>query len=347
MKKIFVFIVAVVFTGFIFGQAPQKMSYQAVVRDAGNVLVANRAVGMRISILKGSPGGIEVYTETQIPVTNTNGLVSIEIGGAIGFDAILWSDDAYFIKTETDPTGGTSYTITGISQLLSVPYALHAKTAENGFSGSYPDLTNKPVLFDGNYNTLTNKPVLSSVSASGSFNDLTDKPVLFDGQYSSLTGLPVLFDGKYISLTGLPVLFDGQYSSLSGLPVLFDGNYSSLTNKPVLSTVSSSGSYNDLTDKPVLFSGSWTSLTDKPGTVAGYGITDAMTTDHAAYGITATNILNWNSAFGWGDHNTAGYLKSYVETDPKVGVNTEGYSPKWDGSAMITGSVFQDGSGKV
>ena len=347
MKKIFTLVAAVVITGLIFGQVPQKMSYQAVVRDAGNVLVMSHNIGMRISILRGSPGGVVVYTETQTPVTNANGLVSIEIGGDIGFDAINWSNDAYFIKTETDPTGGTSYTITGISQLLSVPYALHAKTAENGFSGSYPDLTNKPVLFDGQYNSLTglpvlfdgnfnsliNKPVLSSVSSSGSYIDLIDKPLLFDGQYSSLTGRPALFDG--------------QYSSLTGLPVLFDGNYSSLTNKPVLSTVSSSGSYNDLTDKPLLFNGSWTSLTDKPVTVSGYGITDAMTTVHAANGITATNILNWNSAFNWGDHSAAGYLKSYVETDPKVGVNAEGYSPKWDGSAMVTGSMFQDGSGKV
>jgi hypothetical protein len=84
---------------------------------------------MRISILQSSSSGTVVYTETQTPTTNANGLVSIEIGGGAGFDAINWANYTFFIKTETDPTGGTTYTITGTSQILSVPYALHAKTA--------------------------------------------------------------------------------------------------------------------------------------------------------------------------------------------------------------------------
>jgi hypothetical protein len=111
-------------------QTPQKMSYQAVIRNSSNQLIASQAVGMKISILQGSATGTLVYTETQTPSTNANGLVSIEIGGSAGFSAINWSSDLYFIKTETDPAGGTNYTITGTSQLLSVPYALHAKTAE-------------------------------------------------------------------------------------------------------------------------------------------------------------------------------------------------------------------------
>ena len=35
--------------------------------------------------------------------------------------------------------------------------------------------------------------------------------------------------------------------------------------------------------------------------------------------ITTTNISNWNTAYGWGNHATAGYLTSYTETDPTVG----------------------------
>jgi len=117
----------------LFAQAPQKMSYQAVIRNASNTLVANQAVGMRVSILQGSPGGSSVYQETQSPVSNINGLVSIEIGsGTIvsgTFSAIDWSAGPYFVKTETDPAGGTNYTISGTTQLLSVPYALHANSA--------------------------------------------------------------------------------------------------------------------------------------------------------------------------------------------------------------------------
>lgn len=129
MKILFTLLIALAFTVSAFSQVPEKMSYQAVIRDASNALVTNHSVGMRISILQGSINGTVVYTEIQTTTTNANGLVSIEIGGGTGFDDINWGSGSYFIKTETDPTGGTNYTITGVSQILSVPYALYAKTA--------------------------------------------------------------------------------------------------------------------------------------------------------------------------------------------------------------------------
>jgi len=106
------------------GQVPQKMSYQAVVRNSSDALVTNTQVGMQISILQGSETGTLVYTEIQTPTTNANGLVSIKFGGGAGFDAIDWSSGPYFIVVKIDPEGGENYTITGASQLLSVPYAL-------------------------------------------------------------------------------------------------------------------------------------------------------------------------------------------------------------------------------
>jgi len=137
MKKLFTIMAAVLLTVSVFAQSPDKMSYQAVIRDASDVLITNTQVGMQISILQGSASGTAVYVETQDLTSNTNGLVSIEIGGITAtvvsgdFTTIDWANGPYFIKTETDPTGGTSYTITGTSQLLSIPYALHAKTAES------------------------------------------------------------------------------------------------------------------------------------------------------------------------------------------------------------------------
>ena len=115
------------------------MSYQAVIRNASNALVTSHAVGMQISILQGSSTGTPVYVETQTPATNANGLVTIEIGSGTPvtgtFASINWSNGPYFIKTETDPAGGTTYSITGTSQLLSVPYALFAKTAGSHYIG--------------------------------------------------------------------------------------------------------------------------------------------------------------------------------------------------------------------
>jgi len=134
MKKISTILVTAFLTVSVFAQAPEKMSYQAVIRNSSDVLVTNTQIGMQISILQGSASGPAVYIETQSLTTNTNGLVSVEIGtGTIvsgNFATIDWTNGPYFIKTETDLAGGINYTITGTSQLLSVPYAFHAKTAE-------------------------------------------------------------------------------------------------------------------------------------------------------------------------------------------------------------------------
>ena len=135
MKRVFVFLLITILALNIFAQSPERMSYQAVIRNSDNELIVEQAIGMRISILQGSSNGNAIYVETQVPITNTNGLISIEIGAGtidIGdFSTINWANGPYFIKTEVDPTGEVNYTIVGICQLLSVPYALHAKTAES------------------------------------------------------------------------------------------------------------------------------------------------------------------------------------------------------------------------
>ena len=139
IKRSFTIAAALIMTVSLWAQSPEKMSYQAVVRDANNALVGTQTVGMQISILQGGSTGTAVYIETQTPNTNINGLVSIEIGsGTIvsgDFTTIDWANDTYFIKTETDPTGGATYTITGTSQLMSVPYALYAKTSGSSIPG--------------------------------------------------------------------------------------------------------------------------------------------------------------------------------------------------------------------
>ncbi|MBK7762732.1 MAG: tail fiber domain-containing protein [Bacteroidetes bacterium] len=114
-------------------QAPQKFSYQAVIRNTSNAILANQSIGLRIRILQGSSTGTIVYAESHTPTTNSNGLVSIEVGsGAIlngNFATINWSTGTYYIRTDVDPAGGTSYSITSNTQLLSVPFALYAGNA--------------------------------------------------------------------------------------------------------------------------------------------------------------------------------------------------------------------------
>jgi Tol biopolymer transport system component len=133
MKKTFTLFVAVLFTVIVFSQSPQKMSYQAIVRNASGVLVKSSPVGIKISILQTTSSGIVVYGETHIPTANIDGLISLEIGSGTvitgTFATINWSSGIYFLKTEIDPTGGTNYTISGVSQILSVPYAFYAETS--------------------------------------------------------------------------------------------------------------------------------------------------------------------------------------------------------------------------
>jgi hypothetical protein len=156
MRKIVTIVTALIMTASLWAQAPEKISYQAVLRDVNNALITTQEVGMKISILQDSPTGALVYAETQNRRTNINGLVSLKIGaGRVvsgNFSTIDWATRKYFIKTETDPTGETTYTITGTSQLMSVPYALHAKTADS-ITGTVNYRENDPVYTAWNKST--------------------------------------------------------------------------------------------------------------------------------------------------------------------------------------------------
>jgi hypothetical protein len=120
-------------TYFSFAQAPERMSYQSIVRNNAGALLANTNVGVRINVRQGSGTGTSVYSETHIVTTNVNGLMTLAIGGGTlqsgVFSSINWGTNSYYLAVEIDPAGGTNYTISGSSQLLSVPYALYSKSS--------------------------------------------------------------------------------------------------------------------------------------------------------------------------------------------------------------------------
>ncbi len=269
MKKIFTILASVILTSVVWAQSPGKMSYQAVIRDAANHLVVNHAVGMRITILKGSATGFPEYTEVKVPVTNENGLVTIEIGTGSGFSSIDWANGPYFLKTEIDPTGGSAYSIDGVSQLLSVPYAQHSKTAESaGFA-----VTEFDPLFN-----VWNKSTGISITATQ----------VSDFQPAVSNNPSVLANTAKNSYPA------ADAAKLSGIAAGAEVNVNSDWN-------AADG------DAQIL---------NKPATVAGFGLTDAMTTAHAANSVTLDKINEWNTTFGWGNHASAGYLTGFSETDP-------------------------------
>jgi hypothetical protein len=140
MKNLLLSFILFLFCSIVFAQAPQKLSYQAMIRNNNNSIIINKKIGMRINIIQGAINGSVVYSERQTPTTNTIGLITIEIGlnpSGSNFNTINWSQGPFFIKTEIDPTGGSNYTINGASELLSVPYALYADKA-NTITGILP-----------------------------------------------------------------------------------------------------------------------------------------------------------------------------------------------------------------
>lgn len=137
MKYLITLFFALSFPVILKAQPPGKFSFQKIIRNSNNELLSNTTVGLKIDIVQGSENGNTVYTEVHTATTNKNGLASITIGSGenqpenLILENIDWSSGPFFIKTEIDPTGGTGYAISETIQILSLPYALHAKTTES------------------------------------------------------------------------------------------------------------------------------------------------------------------------------------------------------------------------
>lgn len=135
-----------------FSQIPEKMTYQSVIRDEHGHLLSNKQIQVRIRILEGSEEGATVYEEYHDVRTNYNGLLTFEIGngtqknGNIG--DINWGEGVFFIESAYQLKNESMFSHLQVHLITSVPYALHAKTAENVFSGNYHDLHNLPNIGD-------------------------------------------------------------------------------------------------------------------------------------------------------------------------------------------------------
>lgn len=283
MKKVFLLLLVAGYISQAFSQSPEKMSYQAVVRDVSGNLVTNQTVGMKISILQSSLSGAPVFVETHTPLTNANGLISIEIGeGTVvsgSFVSIDWSAGPYFIKSETDPSGGTSYNISGVSQLLSVPYALYAKTAESlstplaetdpvfgAWDKDYYDLINTPniadsisTLVDGSETKLvagtditisgsgtTATPYIVNAVGIPSFDFYLGQDTLGGIVYYLYRGEDGQQHGLIVSTTESPIMEWQSTTSVTNATRSWDGvyNMSLLTNSPIKNWVTTNFSSN-------------------------------------------------------------------------------------------------------
>lgn len=218
MKKIiYISILAFLFSN-CFSQVPEKFSYQAVIRDNSGNVRSDIDLNLQIEIVQGSSTGNSIYIETHDVKTNSFGLVNLIIGGGAidfgTFDSIDWAAGPYFIKVEVN---GVVY---GVTQILSVPFAIYAKKADNGFSGNYNDLINKPtpireVTDEFNANnaqtsfTLTQTPSINS-KVKMYINGIRISNKAYTIASNRITYVPSN-NGSYVLTTGDRIQFDYSY----------------------------------------------------------------------------------------------------------------------------------------
>jgi hypothetical protein len=230
MKKLILSLVAMATLSLSsFGQSPEGFKYQAIVRDAGNLILNNQAVGMQMTIQQGSIGGPTVYQETFAPTTNGYGLVNLEIGSGTvvsgTFATIDWSAGPYFMETAVDVTGGTSYVVMGTSQLMSVPYALHAKTAETSIIDNVNDADNDPTNELQDWSNLPNIPVDFSDNVDN-VDDADNDPTNEIETWSTLAGIPAdIADGDDVNdADNDPTNELQDWTTLPNIPAGFSDN---------------------------------------------------------------------------------------------------------------------------
>ncbi len=131
-----------IFTSVVLkAQSPQKINFQSIVRNTSGVIVSNKSVNFKITILSGTITGTPVYSETHLKTTDAIGLVSLQIGtGTVAsgvFSSIDWGNAVHFIKLEADFSGGNTFVTLGTQELMSVPYALYSAKTDTSMLSNY------------------------------------------------------------------------------------------------------------------------------------------------------------------------------------------------------------------
>ncbi|MBN2773567.1 MAG: hypothetical protein JXR31_04915, partial [Prolixibacteraceae bacterium] len=237
MKKLFTFSVLTLLLSIsVLAQIPQAFKYQAVLRDASGQVLANQEVVISVSILQGSALGAEVFAESHELATNGFGLVNLSIGEIepIMFSSIDWSMGPYFVKIAVD---GIEM---GTSQLLSVPYALHAGSVENDMT---EDADADPTNELQTWATLPGIP--ADIADGDDIEDADADPTNELQTWGTLPDIPAdIANGDDVEDADADPLNELQVLSISNdtiflenggfvkLPSGFDGNYSSLSGTP-------------------------------------------------------------------------------------------------------------------
>lgn len=205
-----------------FAQTPTTFNYQSVLRDADGQVLNNKDAEIGIAILQGSATGSEVFSETHSVTTNSFGLINLQIGSVntTGMETIDWSAGPYFIEISVDGT------VMGTSQLLSVPFALHAVTVENdNVEDADADPTNELQqltlenselsISDGNSVDLSSLMGTKDTSATNELQDISLSGTNLSISDGSTVDLSVLQDGTGTDEQTLQFYSGNRYLTIS------------------------------------------------------------------------------------------------------------------------------------
>ncbi|MBU6157603.1 MAG: hypothetical protein KGP35_01105 [Bacteroidetes bacterium] len=219
MKKLFCLLFVSMLGVHLFAQAPQRLSYQAIIRNASNVLVTNAPIKMRLSILKDSINASPIYTELHSTTTNASGVAFVQVGGGTSpsssFSAINWGQGAYFLRSETDPANGINYSIVGTTQLLSVPYALFSNRtarADSAARATIADSARKAgsaTTADNGLPTSTIHGALQLYRCNGKIQYTPCLPLITTNAASSIASTSATSGGNITNDGGSPVTSRG------------------------------------------------------------------------------------------------------------------------------------------
>jgi hypothetical protein len=307
MKKLFI-ILSLFCAGIVKSQAPEKLNYQGIARDAlGNVITT--PIGIKFEIHQGSASGPVVYDETHTINPSSVGVFTAAIGGgAVGsgnFSTISWGTNSYFLTVNLDPAGGTSYSTVGTSQLLSVPYALYAKTSGNA-STTYSAGNGISISSGSIINTAMNQTV--NISGGGG--------TTVSGAYPSYT---------ITSSTSTSIPTSSlQINTPHNITTLGPNNYSITVQPTNISGAGVSGSYPNYS----IASSPSTSITAGSTNVIVSGTAPAYTINALPPVITGTGVTTVTASANNFTISTPATKLTYTPTtgilsySPAIGINT-------------------------
>lgn len=281
MKKIFTLSLIILLFSSLFGQFSDSFNYQAIIRGSNGQVLPNKQLYLRVGILQGSMSGNELHSEVFATTSNEMGLVNVEIGSVNkqSFQSISWNNAPYYLKIDIDFNDGNGFLTMGTSKLLSVPFALYAKNAQNV-------VENDPVFSNHSAKNITSTNI-NAWNSAYSWGDHSDA---------------------------------GYLKNFSESDPFFNAH-------PV----------KNITDQNI---SAWTEAFSwgnhaNAGYLKNFSESDPVFATHPSKSITGPNIANWNAAYSWGNHQGLYRLASYVPSWTEI-------TEKPNFSAVATSGNYDD-----